>query len=177
MEENENWRDIEGYVGLYKVSNLGNVMSFKGKKPKLLKPFNNGKGYLQVCLRNNNKSKNFQIHRLVAQAFLQNPNNCPVINHKDENPLNNNVNNLEFCTQKYNLNYGTRNERVSKALTNRKDLSKTILQFDKNGNFINEYPSVREAERKTGIYNENICSVCKGRYKSAGGYVWKFADN
>ena len=179
MEEEEIWKDVVGYENLYQVSNLGNVSTLKHKKTFILKPAQNGKGYLKVILRNNNKSKKyFFVHRLVAQAFLPNPNNYPVINHKDENPLNNNVNNLEWCTQKYNCNYGTAQERrakkISKILTNRKDLSKTVLQYDKNGILINEYPSMKEAERKTGINNGYICSVCKGKLNTAGGYIWKY---
>ena len=97
-----------------------------------MKPGKCSSGYLYVGLRNHIKTqKNFLIHRLVAQAFLPNPNNYPVINHKDENKLNNNVNNLEFCTQKYNLNYGNHYERISNKLINRKDLLKPVLQYAK----------------------------------------------
>ena len=177
-EETEIWKDIEGYEGLYKVSNFGNVLSLRHKKPKLLKPYNNGKGYLLVDLRNNNKPrKTISVHRIVAQAFLPNPNNYPVINHKDENPLNNNVNNLEFCTIYYNTHYGTAIDRMSKKLINRKDLSKPVLQFDKNKNLLNEYPSMNDAARNTGITVANISSVCKGKRKTAGGYVWRYKEN
>ena len=168
-EETEIWRDVEGYEGLYKVSNLGNVMSLKGKKPRLLRAGKSNRGYLFVGLRNHNKyRKEIYLHRLVAQAFIPNPQNFPCVNNR--------VDNLEFCTQKYNNQYGTHYERISKSLTNRKDQSKAVLQYNKNGNFINEYPSVREAERKTGIINGNICSVCKGKLKSAGGYIWRYTD-
>ena len=168
----EIYKDIVGYEGLYKVSNFGNVMSFWGKTPKLLKPRNNGKGYLFVGLSNHNKPrKNFYLHRLVAQAFLTNPNNYPVINHKDENKLNNNVSNLEFCTQQYNLKYGSHYERVSKALY------KPVLQFSKNGNFVNEYPSIKDAKIKTGIDESNIGKVCKGKLNSAGGFLWKYKQS
>ena len=171
----EIWKDVVGYEGLYKVSNLGNVMSFKHKKPKLLKPRKDSKGYLQILLSNHNKSiKNFLIHRLVAQAFLPNPNNYPVINHKDENKTNNRVSNLEFCTQQYNTTYGTAQERRAKKLTNRKDQSKPVLQYDKNGIFVKEYPSIMDAERNTGVKHQDIGNVCKGKLKSAGGYIWKY---
>lgn len=171
----EIWKDIVGYENLYQVSNFGNVRSFKHKKPKLLKPRKDSKGYLQIVLSNHNKSrKNFLIHRLVAQAFIPNPKNYPVINHKDENPLNNNVSNLEWCTQKYNTNYGTAQERRVKKLTNRKDQSKPVLQYDKNGIFVKEYPSIMDAERNTGVNHQHIGKVCKGKLKSARGYVWKY---
>lgn len=170
----EIWKDIKGYENLYQVSNLGNVVSLKGKTPILMKP-NRRRGYLSVGLRiYNQPQKRFSIHRLVAKAFIPNPNNLPQVNHKDENKLNNRVDNLEWCTAKYNINYGTTIDRRAKTQTNRKDQSKPVLQYDKNGNLLNEYPSTREAERKTGIWHINICNVCIGRHKSAGGYVWKY---
>lgn len=114
----EMWKDIPGYEGLYQVSNLGNIRSLKyagGNKVKLLKQATTN-GYKQVQLSKNGKGKNHLVHRLVAIAFIPNPNNLPVVNHKDENPSNNNVDNLEWCTQEYNINYGTRNERASESM-------------------------------------------------------------
>ena len=171
----EIWKDVAGYENLYKVSNLGNVISFKHKKPFILKPIKDRKGYLRVGLKIYNKPvKLYFLHRLVAQAFIPNPNNYPIINHKDENPLNNNVENLEWCSYQYNINYGTAQERKAKAQTNRKDLSKPVLQYDKNGIFVKEYHSIQDAERKTGVHQQNICMVCKGKLKSSGGYVWRY---
>ena len=175
----EIYKDIVGYEGLYKVSNFGNVMSFWSKKPKLLKPQKENSGYLHIVLINNTKSrKTFLLHRLVAQAFLPNPNNLPQVNHKDENKTNNRVSNLEFCTHKFNINYGTAQERrakkIAKILINRKDESKPVLQYDKNGFFLKEYASIKDAERHTGINNANICDVCGGKRKTAGGYIWRY---
>ena len=177
MNETEEWKDVVGYENLYKVSNFGNVMSLIHKKPRLLKPGKNNKGYLLVDLQVFNEHKRFLIHRLVAQAFIPNPYNLPQVNHKDECKTNNRVENLEWCDQLYNVNYGTAKDRISKTLTNRKDLSKPVFQFDKNGKFISEYPSTSEAKRKTGINEGNICRVCQGERKSAGGYVWKYKND
>lgn len=171
----EIWKDIEGYENLYQVSNLGNVMSFWKNQPHLLKPKRNPNGYLYVNLTFcSNNSKRFYVHRLVAEAFIPNPQKLPCINHKDEIKTNNRVDNLEFCTYSYNNTYGSALYKRAEAQINRKDLSKTVLQYNKNGNFINEYPSVREAERITGIKHNNIYRVCKGIKKSTGGFVWKY---
>lgn len=114
----EIWKDIPGYEGKYEVSNLGNVRSLNYNHTgeiKLLKQGTNKKGYKLVNLCKNGKQKCYLIHRLVAMTFIPNPNNLPIINHKDENKVNNNVKNLEWCTIAYNNNYGTRNERTSES--------------------------------------------------------------
>lgn len=117
----EEWRDIKGYEGIYQVSNLGNIKALKRKrknglvyKEHLMKSYDARGGYKRIMLCDDSMNKNrFMVHRLVAMAFIENPNNLPQINHKDENPKNNNVENLEWCTCKYNQNYGGRIERVS----------------------------------------------------------------
>ena len=101
----EIWKNIEGYEGKYQVSNLGRVKSMIGQE-KVLHPKKHRNGHLQIGLHKDKKRKTMYIHRLVAQAFIPNPDNLPCVNHKDENPNNNNVDNLEWCTQKYNCNYG-----------------------------------------------------------------------
>lgn len=176
MEE-EIWKDVVGYENQYQVSNFGNVMSLKRKKPHLITQTKNRNGYLQVVLSIcSNKLKNFYVHRLVAQAFIENPNNLPQVNHKDENKTNNRVDNLEWCTPKFNINYGTSLDRRAKAQTNRKNLSKPIFQYDKNENLLNEYPSISDAARKTGIDLAHISGVCRGKLKSAGNFVWKYKN-
>lgn len=182
----EEWRPIEGFEGLYEVSNLGNVKSVEryvfhlryGKKfikEKIRKPIDSGIGYLQVVLFKNGKRKNHLVHRLVAEAFISNPNNLPQVNHKDEDKTNNNVNNLEWCTSKYNNNYGTAKARISEKHINHPSMSKVVFQYTLNGKLIAEFPSTHEAERRTGVNRGNICSCCRGNYKSAGGYKWKYA--
>ena len=163
----EIWRNIEGFEN-YQVSNLGNVKSLNYKnsgKEKLMKPMDNGWGYLFVELRKNGEGKVKTIHRLVAEAFIPNPDNLPCINHKDENKTNNRVDNLEFCTYEYNTNYGTSNERRAKKL------AKPVICIE-TGIF---FSSAMEAERQTEISNGNIKSCCKGKRKTASGYHWKYA--
>lgn len=128
----EIWKDIPNFEGLYQVSNLGNVRVLDRyvnsairnndkvkRKGKILKQYNK-RGYLQVSLIKNYKRYYFTVHRLVAMAFLPNPDNLPQINHKDENPLNNNLSNLEWCTAKYNCNYGNRNSKIYNRTSFRK---------------------------------------------------------
>lgn len=102
----EIWKDIKGFEGLYQVSSYGNVRSYY-RGGRILKPKKDKDGYLEVCLRKNNKSKYFKIHRLVAFVFIENTDNLPQVNHIDENKMNNNINNLEWCDCYYNINYGT----------------------------------------------------------------------
>ena len=119
--EKEIWKDIDGYEGLYQVSNLGRVKSLHHNKEKILKGSYNSKGYYFVKLCKNGISKSIFVHRLVAQEFIPNPDNLPIVNHKDENPRNNNVDNLEWCTQKYNANYGTVRERQAQTYFNNRN--------------------------------------------------------
>lgn len=121
-EEREIWKDIEGFEGLYQVSNMGRVRSLDRKdkmgrslKEKVLADKHNNRGYHTIALRRDGNTEYRLIHRLVAKAFLDNPNNWPEVNHKDEDKVNNAASNLEWCSSKYNANFGTRNERVAKA--------------------------------------------------------------
>ena len=177
----EVWKDIQGYEGKYQVSNLGNVKSVnyhRTKKERILTPHKIS-GYLIVKLYKNGIQKNFLIHRLVSQAFIENPENLPEVNHIDENKLNNRVDNLEFCDRKYNNNYGSHNERglETKKLRKCKNAEIPVLQFTKDGKFVNEYKSISEAARCTGINQGNIVSCLKGRLLTAGGFVWKYKNN
>lgn len=167
----EEWRDIKDYEQLYQISSMGRVKSLNYNhtgKERIMKGCNNGNGYLYVGLCKEGKRKNYLVHRLVAQAFLDNPNNLPQINHKDEDKTNNRVENIEYCDRSYNLNYGTHNERVAKAL------SIPILQFSKTGEFIRKWESAKEVERELGLNQGNISKCCQGKLKSAGGYVWGY---
>ena len=106
----EEWKNVIGYEGLYEVSNKGNVRNVR--RNTLLKLSKTNDGYIQVHLYKNGIRTGFKVHRLVAEGFLPNPNNLPEVNHKDENPINNSVNNLEWCDHKYNVNYGHRTENA-----------------------------------------------------------------
>lgn len=165
-ETKEEWKNIKGYEDKYLISNFGEVKVIKTNKilKKELR-----RNYWSVQLWKNKKPKHFSIHRLVALNFIDNPNNYLFVNHKDENKLNNVVTNLEWCTASYNATYGT----AIKRAVEKKAIS--VLQIDKNGNLIDTHYSIAEAERKTGIYNPNIVKCCKGKRKTAGGYIWKYA--
>ena len=162
----EIWRDIEGYEGLYQVSNKGRVKSLKCGKERILRPGIDGYGYCFIILYNDSVRKTFKLHRLVAQAFIPNLYNKPQVNHLDENKKNNCVDNLEWATAKENINYGTRNERASRK----------ILQYSKSGEFIREWQGALEVERVLGIDNSHINACCRGKRKSAGGFIWKYKE-
>lgn len=175
---NEIWKDVVGYEGLYQVSNLGNVkricfINNKTIKPKInfLSKCKDKHGYYRAYLSKNGKRKNAQIHRLVAEAFIPNPNNYIEVNHKDENPSNNYANNLEWCNHKYNMNYGTINKRKSLTSTKYK-----VEQYDLNNNFIKKWDSVLDIQKTLKISKQCISYCCNGKTKRAGKYKWRYAN-
>ncbi|WNO24238.1 endonuclease [Enterococcus phage SSMH01] len=161
----EEWKDIKGYEGLYQVSNFGRVKSKHRGSERILKAGTTRLGYLNVCLCKNNQIKNFKVHRLVAKAFILNPDNKPEVNHIDEDKTNNIVSNLEWCTRKENINHGTRTERSSKK----------VKAIDIATGEWNEYYSIRECARQLGIHPQNICNCLKGKRKQSGNYVFEYA--
>jgi len=174
----EIWKDVVGYEGLYQVSDLGNVRSVTRKVPwrngtrtvfgrELIKYIDKG-GYLVVGLSKNNIVKLKKVHRLVADVFIPNTNNLPFINHKDECKENNHANNLEWCNRQYNNTYGSRVERA------RTKQVKAVFQYNRNGVFIREWESLTEASSILHIHNGSISECCRGKRKTAGGYVWKY---
>ena len=185
---NEEFRDIVGYEGLYQVSNYGRVKSLEKKeilksknqhttfcscrttKEKILKNIY-CKGYCRVTLSKNNIKKIFQIHRLVAQAFIPNPDNLLEVNHKkDDEKDNNKTDNLEWVTSKENCNYGNRNNKISIKV------QKKIAQFDNSNKIIKIWDSVSEASKYYKTTISNITHCLKMRNKSACGYIWRYAD-
>ena len=156
----EIWRDIPGYLGVYQVSNFGNVRRC-GRKQNLCYVKRNG--YLVVHLSNVN-AKLYYIHRLVALAFVPNPDGLPQINHKNEIKTDNRAENLEWCTAKYNNAYGTGRERAAKSH------SKAVGQYTTGGILVATYDRIKDAREK---YGSHIFSVLAGRRKTAGGFIWK----
>lgn len=154
-------KDIAGYEGLYAVTSCGKVWSYRNEK--FLKPKREKSGYLHVDLYKNGQMKSYKIHRLVAMAYIPNPDNLPQINHKDENKTNNCLQNLEWCDSKYNINYGNRTEKTKKP----------ILQYDLDGNFIREWPSATDVGREV---KSNICNCLKGKLPKAYGFIWKYKE-
>ena len=152
-------KDVKNYEGLYAVTSCGKVWSYKSKM--FLKPMTYRNGYLYVNLYKDKECNHYYIHRLVAMAYLPNPENLPEVNHKDENKTNNCLQNLEWCDHKYNMNYGTKIDRQKKP----------ILQYDLDDNFIREWPSTIDVGREV---KNNICNCLNGRQKTAYGYIWKF---
>jgi hypothetical protein len=185
MSNNEIWKDVIGYEGLYQVSNFGRLKSFWRKKEIIMKPSNNGWGYYFVSLRKNEtKIKSITIHRLVAEAFILNPENKEQVNHIDGNKLNNHVFNLEWCTRLENMRHGfkmglikTSKEHQINMTNKAKDVNlKKVYKFSKDGNYIEEYNSLREAATLNNLQESNIsaCANKKTGVKSCGGFIWKF---
>lgn len=174
----ENWKEIKGYEGLYEISDAGNVRSVDrcitysngvkhNYKGKIIVPVIH-RNYYAVTLHKDNKKRTFKVHRLVAEAFIENPLNLPYVNHKDENKLNNSVSNLEWCTAQYNSNYG--NSQLKKS----NSCKKPIFQLDLEGNIIKLWNSPSDVENELGISCSSISNFIAGRSKSAGGYGWRY---
>ena len=176
FKNNEIWKDTKGYEGLYQVSNMGRVKSLErtvtrknGRKQiireRILKPTTATNGYLRVKLCNGSgKGKGFFVHRLVCEAFHENPKNKPCVNHIDENKVNNTASNLEWCTYSENNKHGTRTARTCKS----------VGQYTPNGELVKIWQSTHEVERQLGFANGKISEAARGKLKTAYGYVWKY---
>ena len=180
--QEEIWMPVNGYEGIYEISNLGNVKSLgryvaanrggvRYVKEHLLSLARSKNGYYAVVLSMFGKRKMASVYRLVAESFIPNPNHYKEVNHKDENKHNNNVLNLEWCDRKYNANYGTGVERCARQKW------KPVIMIDSISNLpLQTFPSAREAEKMTGVSYKCISLACNGKTKCAGGYRWKFKE-
>lgn len=176
----EEWRDIYGYEGCYQISNVGRVKNLKRavqnrscmaiKRERIMKLSVDKDGYYKVCLCKNNIKQTRFVHRLVATAFIQNPNQYPVINHKDENKKNNNPNNLEWCDVKYNTNYKNMPHRRAN------NLRKAVIQYTKDMQLVNTWTCRSEIEKVLNVSGGDITMCCLGRRKTAYGFIWKYAN-
>lgn len=170
----EIWKDIKDYEGIYQISNFGRIKSLHNKfgvKQLIMKPHKKRNGYYQIRLKNKGTQKDFCIHRLVAQAFIPNPENKSQVNHINENKTDNRVENLEWCTQAYNNTYGTRIQRVKEKM------SKPVYQYSLDGKFIKKYNSLQEASKINKCSMGNISQCCLGNYKQSHGFIWKYSES
>ena len=169
----EIWKEVAGYDGKYKVSNLGNVMSMNYRltnKPKLLHPTVNAVGYCELTLTKDGKRTRHQVHRLVAEAFIPNAENKKCVNHIDFDKTNNSADNLEWCSYLENTAHSL--QRITEAT--RAANNKAVVQCDLAGNVIAVYDSISEASRRTNINCGHICQCAKGKEKTSGGYRWAY---
>lgn len=183
--EQEIWKDIPGYEGLYQASTDGYIRSLDRKIPmrggiqtrrgRVLKPIVNIDGYYTVMLCKDGNRRIWRVHQLVAMAFISNPNKYCVVNHKNEIKTDNRACNLEWCDMRYNINYGSRTDIARKTRYERKAGFKPVFQISKLGEILCCYESTADASRKTGIGQGSISNVCSGRTKSAGGFCWQYA--
>lgn len=177
MIDDNKWFDIKNYEGLYKINKEGQILSLKNNKIRKNIIF---KGYYRCGLCKNGIQKYYFIHRLLGDCFIENKNNFPVINHKNGIKNDNRLENLEWCSISYNTkhNYDILGYKISDETKNKMSLSskkrKIVYQYDLNGCFINEWDSSNKVEKILNIPRSNICNVCNGKYKSAGGYIWSY---
>lgn len=169
----EEWKDIKGYEGLYQVSNEGRIKSVRNDI--IMSQKTDKKGYLVIGFSVNGKSKFFKVNRLVAQAFIPNPNNLPCTNHKNCIPNDNRVENLEWCDYTYNNHYGNRIEKASKKMINNPLISKIVYKYTIDNKLIGEYPSANEAQRDMGITcSRGVSMCCRGIIPTYKGYKWSY---
>lgn len=164
----EIWKDIKGYEDIYQISNLGRVKSVE--TDRILKGCKTSNGYLIVSLYKNSVMSTKKIHRLVADAFIQNPENKPQVNHIDENKTHNMVSNLEWMTAKENSNHGTRTDRLAKTL------SIPIIATNIKTGESTEFYGSSECARQLGIHVSCVTGVLKGRRNQTGGYTFKYKE-
>lgn len=171
MASNIEWRSIANYEDRYYVNRDGEILSKCRKTPHLRKKKLSRKGYYTVTLSKDDKAKTHYVHRLVAESFIPNPKNLPEINHINEDKLDNQVENLEWCDRSYNVNYG---KRIAKQRAN---LCKRVIQQTAEGEIIAIFDSTVSASKATGCNSSSIAECCRNvKRKTVGGFVWRYAD-
>lgn len=183
--EGEVWKDVSRFEGFYQVSNLGRIKSVDRIITDRNRPnrciFHEGRiirqsvdkvGYYSLHLSVKSKVSVKRVHRIVAEAFIPNPDNFPCINHKDETRTNNSASNLEWCTHKYNTNYGTCIERIRNKNILRTDMGTPIYQYSLDGSFVCRHDSISSIERSLGFSKRSIRQVLDGVHASSHGYIW-----
>lgn len=173
----EIWKPVKGFEGKYEVSSLGRVKSlnYNNTSVEHILKQQYKQGYYIVCLKHNVFKR---VNRLVAEAFIPNPDNLPYVNHKDEDKTNNIVTNLEWCNASYNVKYGKSMENMleSRKEKNSSNAEKQVLQFTMDGIFVAEYNSASEAARLNGYSQGNISSVCRGVRTIAYNFIWRYKE-
>ena len=174
----EKWAEIKGYEKKYAISTHGNIISlnYEGNtnEARPMKLSLRKDGYLQVRLSKDKKEKSYLVHRLVAETFIENPNAYQVVNHINGIKTDNNVENLEWCTQSKNMLHAYANNLHKKFIGKENWNSKKVLQFDRNNNFIRKFNSIKEATKETK--SKHISECCLGKRKLAGGFIWKYEE-
>lgn len=195
--ENEIWKSVVGYEGLYEVSNHGRVKSLQRtvnspikhnpsvtRKERILKQGINKLGYKSVVVQiiGQNKNQTKRVHRLVAESFIPNPSNYPIINHIDSNPSNNHIDNLEWCTQSHNILHAFKTGRkkapewfYKSEFGRNNPASRQVIQKTLLGEFVKEWDCVSYIERDLGFNRPNICKCCRGKIPTAYGFKWEYA--
>ena len=164
----DEYRPVVGYEKFYLVSSTGDVVALRNKNGKKhLKPYIDKDGYHRVRLKGENKSIWIGVHKVVAMAFLPNPNNCNMVNHKNYKRDDNRVVNLEWCTPQENIDWSKGHYKGHGCTA--------VVCTDKQGKE-KIYKSISDASRETGVCCANICRCCKGKTKTAGGYKWEYAE-
>jgi hypothetical protein len=171
------WEQIPGFEGLYEINNLAQIRNAKGDVLKQQIRREKYTCYKVVHLWKDGRYHHKGVHRLMAETFLPNPKELPIVNHKDEDGTNNLLSNLEWCDRSYNASYGSAPKKISKAFKGKESEKRIPVQQIKDGVVIKEYACAGDAEKETGISMANIRLVCRGKRKSAGGYTWAYCPN
>lgn len=176
LYEDEIWKDIKGFEGIYQVSNYGRIKSIIRYK-RIMKTGLNRGGYLQICLTDSKHKKHtIRVHRLVAENFLENREEKQQVNHIDGNKLNNRVSNLEWCTQSENMQHAFGNNLIHRGKGKESHRARAVNQYSINGDFIRKWDCISDASRYLKLKKNNISTCCRGKRKTAHGFIWKYAE-